>query len=67
MACNNDFCEINEYDKIPKSCCGVDPVAKVNYLSSWIRCPKCGRCVTGDTYKEARREWNKALKDSCGN
>jgi hypothetical protein len=63
MGCNNDFCEIEE--KKPKPCCGVEPMKKINLLSTWIRCPKCGRCVAGDTYKEARLEWNRALKDSC--
>ena len=65
MSCNDGYCDIE--GKKPTPCCGVEPMKKINLLSTWIRCPKCGRCVTGDTYKEARREWNRALIDSCGN
>lgn len=56
MACKDDFCEIDE--KKVKKCCGVEPVVKINFLSAWIRCPECGRCVTTGSIKEARRIWN---------
>lgn len=64
MDCNNDFCEIEE--KKPALCCGTAPVKKINLLSAWIRCPKCGRCATAETFDEATREWNRTSKDSCG-
>jgi hypothetical protein len=44
MDCNNDFCDIEE--KKPALCCGTAPVKKINLLSAWIRCPKCGSTMT---------------------
>ena len=58
MSCNDDYCDFKDEDEIwkcPK--CGGMPIMKVNTLTAWIRCSKCGYCVTGATESEVTEKW----------
>jgi len=56
MACN-DYCEIDKPEPGPCPKCGGTPLMKVNTLTAWIRCTKCGYCVAADDVKNAIKAW----------
>lgn len=58
MGCQDGYCEVENEGVGPCKKCGGEPFIKKNYLSSWIFCKKCGRCITADTFEEAVSDWN---------
>lgn len=59
MGCNDDYCEVEKPEKI-RACpnCGNVPIYKINNLTSWIRCQRCGRCAAAGSLYEAIKLWN---------
>lgn len=58
MACKDGYCEI-EVEPKPCPTCNRFPVAKVNNLTAWLKCPVCGRCAIGGNKREAIKNWNR--------
>ena len=59
MECNHEYCGV-EIKPEPCPKCGRFPYIKVNNLTAWLKCPKCGRCAVGGDKEEAIRNWNGA-------